>query len=285
MDNTMIGKPLQYVWHVFGRFTRVRLIGELYAYRGFISSCVKREFQSKYKNSLFGLAWNIINPVSMIFVYTVIFSQVMRAKLPGVDNTFAYSIYLCAGVLTWGLFAEITTRSQAMFVENANLLKKIKFPKICLPASVVASASLNFAIIFSIFSLFLVVSGNSPGLPYLVLFPLLILLIMFSVGIGMILGVLNVFFRDIGHFFGIAITFWFWLTPIVYSPGILPEWVQPLIALNPMSAYMSAVQGILVRGHLPAWSSLSYMLICTVVLNWFGFRLFRRHSFEMVDEL
>ena len=170
----MIGKPLQYVWHVFGRFTRVRLIGELYAYRGFISSCVKREFQSKYKNSLFGLAWNIINPVSMIFVYTVIFSQVMRAKLPGVDNTFAYSIYLCAGVLTWGLFAEITTRSQAMFVENANLLKKIKFPKICLPASVVASASLNFAIIFSIFSLFLVVSGNSPGLPYLVLFPLLI---------------------------------------------------------------------------------------------------------------
>ena len=79
---------------------KIRLVKELYLYRGFITSCVKREFQSKYTNSLFGFAWNIINPMSMIFVYTVIFSQVMRAKLPGVDSTFAYSIYLCAGVLT-----------------------------------------------------------------------------------------------------------------------------------------------------------------------------------------
>lgn len=171
MYNVMRGKPLQSVWYVLGRIKMMRLIKELYSYRGFISSCVKREFQSKYTNSLFGLAWNIINPLSMVFVYTVIFSQVMRARLPGVDTTFAYSIYLCAGVLTWGLFAEITTRSQTMFIDNSNLLKKIKFPKICLPASVVASASLSFAIIFSIFSLFLVVSGNSPGLPYLALFP------------------------------------------------------------------------------------------------------------------
>jgi lipopolysaccharide transport system permease protein len=285
MHKTMRGKPLQSLWYVFSPFTRLRLIKDLYAYRGFISSCVKREFQTKYKNSLFGLAWNIINPMSMIFVYTVIFSQVMRAKLPGVDTSFAYSIYLCAGVLTWGFFAEITTRSQTMFIDNANLLKKIRFPKICLPASVVATATLNFVIIFSIFSSFLIVSGNGPGLAYFAIFPLLLLLVMFSVGIGMILGMLNVFFRDVGHFFGIAITFWFWLTPIIYPPDILPPWVQHLIALNPMSAFMSAVQGILVRGQLPAWDSLNYMLISAIVLNLLGFRLFRQHSFEMVDEL
>ena len=98
----------------------------LWAYRGFILGSVKREFQSKYRNSLLGAAWTILNPLAMIVVYTVIFAQVMRAKLPGVDSTFAYSIYLCAGVLTWGLFAEIAGRAQGIFLEHANLLKIVE---------------------------------------------------------------------------------------------------------------------------------------------------------------
>ena len=78
----------------------------IWPYRGFIRGSIQREFQSKYRNSLLGAAWTIINPLAMIVVYTVIFSQVMRAKLPGVDNAYGYSIYLCAGIITWGLFAE-----------------------------------------------------------------------------------------------------------------------------------------------------------------------------------
>ena len=267
------------------RIMNMRFIKEIYEYRGFIASCVKREFQLKYRNSLFGFAWNIINPLSMIFVYTVVFSQVMRAKLPGVDSTFAYSIYICSGLLTWGLFTEITTRSQAMFVDNANLIKKIRFPKICLPATVVVSSTLNFSIIFSIFTVFLIASGNSPGIAYLALFPLFSLLIVFSIGIGMILGVLNVFFRDVSHFFAIVITFWFWWTPILYSPEILPDWVQPLILLNPLTEYMSAVQGILVSSQLPSWGTLNFMLVLTAILNLIGLRLIRLHSVEMIDEL
>ena len=77
----------------------------LWAYRGFILGSVKREFQIKYRNSLLGAAWNIINPLAMIVVYTVIFSQVMHSRLSGVENAFGYSVYLCAGILTWGLFA------------------------------------------------------------------------------------------------------------------------------------------------------------------------------------
>jgi lipopolysaccharide transport system permease protein len=113
--------------------------GALWAYRGFIVASAMREFQSKYRNSLLGAAWTVINPLAMIIVYTVIFSQTMRAKLPGVDSTFAYSIYLCAGVLTWGLFAEIVGRGQNVFLENANLLKKLSFPRLCLPVVVVAN--------------------------------------------------------------------------------------------------------------------------------------------------
>lgn len=263
----------------------MRLIKEIWIYRGFIASSVKREFQSRYTNSLFGFAWNIVNPLAMILVYTVIFAKVMRTRLPGVDNTFGYSIYLCAGILTWGLFAEITGRSQMMFIENANLLKKLRFPRICLPAVVVANALLNFTIIFSLFSGFLFISGNFPGLAYLAIFPLLALLVFFSTGLGLILGVLNVFFRDIGQAFGIIITFWFWLTPIVYAPTILSPRIQALVAFNPLAEFIAAVQGILVQGAWPAWSNLTYMVGCSLLLCFLGLRLFRRRSPEMIDEL
>ena len=89
------------------------LIRAIWAYRGFIPGSVKREFQAQYRNSLLGARWTVLNPLAMIVVYTVIFSQVMRARLPGVDSAFAYSIYLCAGILTWGLFAEIIARAPA----------------------------------------------------------------------------------------------------------------------------------------------------------------------------
>ena len=107
----------------------------------------------------------------MIIVYTVIFSQIMKAKLPGVDTAFAYSIFLCAGVLTWGLFAEIVGRAQNTFLENANLLKKLSFPRLCLPVVVVANAGLNFVIIFGPFTAFLVLSGNFPAYRIWLYFP------------------------------------------------------------------------------------------------------------------
>jgi lipopolysaccharide transport system permease protein len=261
------------------------IIRPLWAYRGFILGSVKREFQSKYRNSVLGAAWTIINPLAMIIVYTVIFSQIMRAKLPGVDSAFAYSIFLCAGVLTWGLFAEIVGRGQNVFLENANLLKKLSFPRLCLPVTVVANAGLNFCIIFGLFTAFLLISGNFPGLPFLALFPLLALLVLFSIGLGITLGVLNVFFRDVGQFFGIFLTFWFWLTPIVYPISILPERLQPYMNLNPMTRLINAFQVVLVNGQWPNWYSLWPVVVLALLLCIFGFGLYRRHAGEMVDEL
>jgi lipopolysaccharide transport system permease protein len=261
------------------------IIRPLWAYRGFILGSVQREFQSKYRNSVLGAAWTVINPLAMIVVYTVIFSQIMRAKLPGVDSAFAYSIFLCAGVLTWGLFAEIVGRGQNVFLENANLLKKLSFPRLCLPVTVVANAGLNFCIIFGLFTAFLLISGNFPGLPFLALFPLLALLVLFSIGLGITLGVLNVFFRDVGQFFGIFLTFWFWLTPIVYPISILPERLQPYMNLNPMTRLINAFQVVLVNGQWPNWYSLWPVVVLALLLCIFGFDLYRRHAGEMVDEL
>lgn len=254
-------------------------------YRGYILGSVRREFQSKYGNAILGAAWTVLNPLAMILVYTVIFAQVMRSRLPGADGPYAYSIYLCAGILTWGLFAEITTRAQTMFIEQANLLKKISFPRVCLPLIVVCNALLNFAIIFALFVLFLIVSGHFPGWIFLAVLPLLLLQIALAAGIGMVLGVLNVFFRDVGQFYTIFLQFWFWFTPIVYSASILPEPVRPLLAWNPMAAIVAAYQAILVNGRAPEWGTLTPALVLAILLCMLGMHLFRRRAGEMVDEL
>lgn len=263
----------------------IGMLKDIVAYRGFILGSVKREFQLKYRNSLLGAAWTVLNPLAMIVVYTVIFAQVMRARLPGVDSAFAYGVYLCAGILTWGLFAEIAGRSQNIFLENANLLKKLSFPRICLPVIVVLSAMLNFAIIFTLFTAFLVLSGNFPGWVFLGIIPVLAVQIIFAAGLGMVLGVLNVFFRDVGQFFGIFLQFWFWFTPIVYPLAIVHEKVRTLIAWNPMVPVVTAYQGILVNGIAPQWTSLIPITLMGVALCIFGARLFRKRAGEMVDEL
>jgi len=263
----------------------MQVIRSLWAYRGFILGSVQREFQAKYRNSVLGAAWNILNPLSMIVVYTVVFSEVMKARLPEVSGTYAFSIYLCAGLLTWGLFAEIVNSATNMFVANANLLKKLSFPRLCLPVIVVSNALLNFAIVFGLFLIFLIISGNFPGMVFVAMLPLLALQVAFAIGLGITLGMLNVFFRDVGQFFGIFLTFWFWLTPVVYPISILPENGLNLMRWNPMYRLVTGYHEVLVYGRWPNWYSLWPVLALSVTLCAYGLYLFRRRSGEMVDEL
>jgi lipopolysaccharide transport system permease protein len=234
---------------------------------------------------MLGAAWNVINPLAMIIVYTVIFSQIMRARLVGVDGTFGYSIYLCSGILTWGLFSEIVSRNQSIFIDNSNLLKKINFPRLCLPLTVFFTALLNFSIIFGLFILFLIISGNFPGTVFLAMIPILLIMVLFATGLGITLGVLNVFFRDIGQLFGLVLQFWFWGTPIIYPTDILPERIRTIIELNPMTSVIGACQSVLVRGEWPSWGSLLPVLFLGLIFCILGIHLYRKHSGEIVDEL
>ncbi|CAI1537661.1 ABC transporter permease [Serratia proteamaculans] len=257
----------------------------IYGYRGFIWSSIKRDFQSRYQTSMLGALWLVLQPLAMILVYTLVFSEVMKARMPNNAGPFAYSIYLCSGVLTWGLFTEILDKSQGVFISNANLIKKLSFPKICLPVIVTASAILNFAIIFSLFIVFLVVSGNFPGVLFLSVLPVLALQVLFAVGLGMTLGVMNVFFRDVGQFVGVLLQFWFWFTPIVYVLSSLPEWARKLLMYNPMARVMQSYQSIFAYHQQPNWYSLLPVLVLAIIFCTFGMRLFRKHAADMVDEL
>ena len=261
------------------------MLRALWAYRGFILGSVRREFQSRYQNSLLGAAWTVLSPLAMIVVYTVIFAQVMRSRLPGVESTFGYSIYLCAGLLTWGLFAEITGRAQLVFLESATLLKKLSFPRMSLPVTVVANALVNFTIVFSLFAVFLVITGNFPGVVFIALVPVLAIMVAFAIGLGVTLGILNVFFRDVVQFFGIFVQFWFWLTPVVYSIGEVPAAVQKVFKLNPMMPLIQAYQTIFLQRQWPAWESLLPLLLLTVLVLVLGAMFFLRRVGELVDEL
>jgi len=246
---------------------------------------VRREFETRYQNSLLGTLWSLLTPLATIVIYVLIFSQLMRARLPNVDNDFAYGVYICAGVLTWGMFAEVISRCQSIFIENANMLKKLSFPRICLPIIVVCNSLINLTIMLFILLVFLFFTDNNPGITILAIIPLLAIQLTIAVAIGVFLGVLNVFFRDVAPFTGIMLQLWFWFTPIIYPLSILPEWVRELVLLNPMTHIIVGYQTVFVYGAWPEWSTLLFPLIVALLLSLYSFRLYKKRGGEIVDEL
>jgi homopolymeric O-antigen transport system permease protein len=264
----------------------VIMLRALWAYRGFVWSSVSREFNGKYRESLFGAFWSVANPLAMIVIYTVIFGQLMRPTLPGHEQTpFAFSIYLCAGVITWGLFAEMLGRLNTVFLEHGNLIKKSSFPRICLPAIVALSALINFGIVFGLYLIFLAVIGHWPGWALLSVIPLLALQLLFALGLGIFLGTLNVFFRDVGQLTTIVLQFWFWLTPVVYTLQALPEGVRAMIGYNPLQPLMAAYHRVFLERAVPDFTALLPLALLTVFFLLFGARFFFSRVGELVDEL
>ncbi|WP_413651827.1 ABC transporter permease [Pantoea sp. B65] len=261
------------------------MLNGLSRYRGFITDSIKRDFQSRYQSSFLGVLWLVLQPVAMIVVYTVIFSEIMRSRLAGMSGPFSYSIYLCSGVLTWGLFTETLNGLVNVFIANANILKKLSFPRICLPVIVASSAFINFLIIFTLFIIFLLLIDSFPGWSLLKVLPILAIQMLFTIGLGIILGVMNVFVRDVGQFVSIVIQFWFWLTPIVYVGKILPTWVQEIQAYNPMAIIVMGYQNIFVYHTDPDWKSLSAVFSVAMLLVILGWTMFRKHVADIVDEL
>ncbi len=258
----------------------------LWEYRGFILANVRREFQQRYTNSLLGGLWAVLNPLTMIVIYTVIFAGIMHSRLAGQeDNIFAYSIYLCAGVLTWGAFADMVGRMQSVFIQYGNLIKKSSFPRSCLPLIVAFAVLIDFAIVFTLYLIFLLATCNFPGRVVLA-FPLVFLIqVAFSLGLGLLTATLNVFFRDVGQFVGVVLQFWFWLTPIIYSASILPEQIRSWLWLNPVYPLMAAYQGIFLHHVWPDWWGLSGVAALALVLLLLAGRLFLKLAGEIVDEL
>jgi lipopolysaccharide transport system permease protein len=261
------------------------MLSGLWRYRSFIVDSVRRDFRARYLNSWLGGFWAIIQPLFMIAIYTIIFGRLLRVQLPSRADSLAYVVFLCAGVMTWGLFTEVITRCLQMFIEHASLLKKARFPRTALPAIVLLTATLNFGIVFTVLVLFLLTCGRFPGWPLLAFAPLILVQQTLALGVGLALGTANVFLRDVGHAATLLLTVWFWLTPIVYPLQILSEEGRTLLRLNPLTGLVAAYQQVLLTGSWPDWRNLVPALAAATVALTLGLVTFRRFEAEMIDHL
>lgn len=261
------------------------MLASLWAYRHFILSSIRNELVTRFARSKLGGIWMIINPLAQVAIYALILSNVLAAKLPGVDDAYGYAIYLMAGLLAWTLFSEIISRCLTLFIESGNLMKKMRFPRITLPAIVVGSSLINNMLLLAAMLGIFALLGHDFSLAMLWLVPLTLILVAFALGIGLILGIINVFVRDIGQGVPIILQMWFWLTPIVYPVAIIPEYARQWFELNPVYPLVAAYQAILLHGGAPDIKAVLTIAAFAAFLLLLGLFMFRRASEEMVDAL
>lgn len=263
----------------------VLMLKLLWQYRSFIVNSIGNEFRARFNRSSLGALWIIFNPLAQVAIYALILTNVLAAKIEGVDNVYSFAIYLTAGILAWTLFADIITRCLTLFVNNGNLIKKVMFPKVVLPAISVGAAVFDNLMLFLSILLIFAVLGHMPTIHILWLPVLTLAVVALGLGIGLILGILNVFIRDIGQVIPIMLQIGFWFTPIVYPLAIIPDRYRGLLSLNPMYPIVRSYQDILVYGHSPHLQDVLVIVAVSGVLMLAGFFLFMRASEEMADVL
>lgn len=258
---------------------------ELWKYKYFIISSIKTDFLTRFSRSKLGALWLIINPLAQVLMYALVLSYALKAKLPGIDNQFAYAIYLISGMMAWALFSDIIMSILNCFVGNANIIKKLNFPKLCLPLISCGSSVLTNVILVCVsIVIFIFLSANLGfGLIYIPLLASLLVFLAFS--IGFLCGVINVFLRDMGQLVGILLQFGFWFTPIVYSISMIPPKYQYLMYFNPLACIIEGYHSVILYNKAPDFSLLIYPFVLASLLLAFGGFVYSRASGDMADAL
>lgn len=245
----------------------------------------KRDFKLKYLGSLLGGLWNFLHPLVMILIYTLVFSQVMRAKLGTQGGTFSYSLYLCSGLLAWNFLNETVLRGTNTLLQNAAFLKKLKFPPAVLFGASTLSAGINYLISLVIFLVFLL-AIHAPSVAMFASFLLISgLLAIFATGIALTVGSLNVFLRDVEHLTAITMQLWFWFTPIVYSKEALPQFAKDLLWFNPAYAFIESMHDLIFYQRWPALTMVAAMIGWTVASFVIGTFVYKRSLSFAKDQL
>ncbi|MEO7837488.1 MAG: ABC transporter permease [Acidimicrobiales bacterium] len=261
-----------------------------------LNNLTLRELRSKYKRSLLGWTWSLLNPLATMLIFTLVFRFFFRIDAPesattGLKN---FAVFLMCGLLPWNFLTNGVNGSMGSLVGNANLIKKSYFPRELLVISQVGAWIVSFLIEMALLAAALVLFGNMvlPWLPVVLL--LMALLTLFVTGLSLAFSVLNVYFRDIQHFVGILFQVWFYLTPIVYPPNLIPVRAEifgmdlplrDLFHLNPMFDFVDAFRSILYELRLPSTGSLAYLVAVSVITFVLGLSLFGRLEGKLAEEL
>jgi ABC-type polysaccharide/polyol phosphate export permease len=233
-----------------------------------ILQLVQRDILTRYKRSILGVAWTMLNPLGMMIVLSVVFSQLFAIQTP------AYPLYVLSGLMAWNFFSQGTTASMHSMVWGGSLLHRIYIPRSTFVLSATATALVNLAL--SIVPLLLVVVVIRVPLSWSILYlPIpMLLLTCFALGIGLILSTLAIYFPDVAEMYQIILSAWMYLTPIIYPVKIVPPAILPFVKANPMYFLINLYRLPLYDGRLPVWSEFwpaAAWALGILVVGWFVF--------------
>jgi ABC-type polysaccharide/polyol phosphate export permease len=265
---------------------------ELWEYRYLVWNLAQRDLRSRYKKSVLGWLWSLLNPASTLIIYTVVFGTLLGTEplAPRDGKEGSYGLYLFAGLVVWNFFNLVVTGSISALATSGSLLKKVYFPASA-PALANLLVSLSQVIIeMAILAAFMIGWGNAS--PYMLLFPIVVVFTgLFAVGIGLWVSILNLFYRDVGYLVGIALNVLFYATPIIYpltlleNKHVLGMDALTLVKLNPITDLVEINRQIFYFGKWPSGQPLLYVVLATVASLAFGTYMFNRKAQYVSEEI
>lgn len=254
-------------------------INILIKYKPLLFELVKRDVKTKYRRSILGYLWSLLNPLLMMVVVTIVFSYMFRFDIPN------YPIYLLAGQIIFNFFSESTNFALTSIIQSNGLISKVYIPKYIFPISKIMSSFVN--LIFSLMAIVIMLIMTKTKITFaIILFPLpLIYVFLFSIGIGLIVSIMAVYFRDMLHLYGVILTIWMYLTPIFYPASILPDNARFLMKFNPLFHFISVFREIVLYGNFPTLRSNLVCLGFVAISIFAGVLFFRKYQDNIIIRL
>mgnify|MGYP006272401117 CR=1 FL=1 len=259
----------------------LKRVRELYAYRELVKNLVARDLKLRYRSSVLGFAWCLLNPLLMMVVFTVVFTVMLE------DNKIEkFPVFILAGVLAWNLHTTALTTAINSVVGQAALVQKVYFPREVLPIAAVLSNTVNFllslTVLFAMIFLYQVQLTNT-----LLFLPLVLLVqVMFTTGVALFLAALNVFYRDVASIMETLMLAWFFLTPIFYRiEDVFPVYSRLMYIVNPPASIIAAYRDILYYGSMSNFDFFSRTVLTSIVVLVLGYAFFVRLSRNFSERL
>ena len=254
----------------------IELVRETYRYRELIWALALKELKVRYKRSVLGFMWALLNPALMMLVLTVVFSTIMRFAIPH------YAIFLLSVLLPWTFFSQSLSYAVESIVGNGELIKKVAVPKLVFPVAAVVSNIINLLLSFIPLAL-LVLGMRHPFYSTWLSLPVpMLALIIFTLGMTFFFAAANVYYRDVAHVVQVVLSAWFYFTPIIYALDFIPPNRQWLFKLNPIIYVINGFRLAVYYGLLPRWQSVAASFVCAFAALFIGFAIFRKYQNEFV---
>lgn len=261
----------------------VQAFHDLVRARGLLRNFVVRDINVRYKGSVLGILWSLLNPLLMMIIYTIVFSKVVKVKVGSEGN---YPIFFLSGFLGWSFFGACLQMGTMSLLQHGSLISKVYFPREVLPLSIVIASLVNLGISLALFVPVAIYFVGVSWIGMLVLALVIVSLALFGAGITMVLSALVVFFRDIEFLLGILLMAWFFMTPISYPRTLLDHGhLRLMLLLNPVEPFVRVFQDVLYHARVPGAGVVAVCVVLGLVSAVAGYAAFIRLQRNLAEEL